>query len=81
MPLDLILKKNLLKSVLANPMNSAWDPQKTQTAHFFSFLVQSKPILRLNSFGCGGDFGPLLQLTSHEPGIAASIVICARKIN
>lgn len=44
----------------------------------FHIFIES---LRLNSFGCGGDFGLLFQLTSHEPGIAASIVICARKKN
>ena len=51
---------------------------KMDTVLVFTFFIES---LRLNSFGCGGDFGPLLQLTSHEPGIAASIVICARKKN
>lgn len=44
----------------------------------FHIFIES---LRLNSFGCGGEFGLLFQSTSHEPRIAASMVICARKKN
>ena len=46
-PWDPILKKNLLKSVLVGPVNSAWDPQKKRRRAFFSFSSQSKPNLTL----------------------------------
>ena len=42
---DLVLKKNLLKSVITSPVNSARDSQKKHKHAKFSFLVQSKPML------------------------------------
>ena len=47
MPCNLVLKKNLLKSVLAGPMNSARDLHKNAKCKEFQYNPKSKLNLRL----------------------------------